>query len=123
MSLPLAPEPPLPDVPDINGRNGERQFNGAKLISPEEMERAIEDNTYIQQVDDFIQQDKAYILKLQRDIQEAMHPVRKIRRMIARMRERIYNRGKQRKHLIKRLRVKLAYEKIAKLRKELGINN
>lgn len=118
MSLPELP--PLPPIPE--GQKEPRGFTGAKLISREDLESAVATDDYINKVKTYIQEDKAYILTLQKDIAVAMKPLYKLRRMIARMRERIANRERQKTFLIKKLRIRLAYEKIQKIRKEIGIH-
>lgn len=118
MSQPeLPPLPPIPEPP----KEGQ-VFSGKALISIEELETAVKKNTYVAQIDDYIAQDQAYIKKLQADIAEALRPVYRIRRLIARMRERIYNRQRQRKQVVKDLRRTMAYKRIKEIRKEIGIN-
>lgn len=113
-----APPPPVDPSPPRNPR----QYTGNSLISNEELAEAVKHNDYINQVEDHIQQDRAYIKQLTTEIGDAMKPIRRWKGIILRTKERIYNRNKQKLYLIKQLRIKMAYDKIAKIRKEIGVN-
>lgn len=99
-----------------------REFNGAFLISKEEIAAAAKEDAYLLKILDYIEQDRAYIMQLKHEVSEAMSPIRKLRTRIQMVRQRIEARKRQHKYFALQLRKRMAWEKIKQIRKEANIN-
>lgn len=116
------PAPELP-TPEFDARlSGPREFDGSKLVSKEEWLEAQKHDPYLQKIEMYRDQDRAYICELYKQLYALMKPVYETRRKIKGARKRIDARVRQHKHFAKLLRKRLAWEKMKALRKEIGLS-
>lgn len=97
-----------------------RQFNGSYLISKEEWKETAKFDPYLLQIVDFIEQDRAYVAQVRHEMTVQMRVIKTLRARIVAARARVDARKRQYKYFEKQLRKRMAMEKIAKLRKEMG---
>jgi hypothetical protein len=113
--------PDLPSHEFSAHLNREKEFTGSYLVSKEEWLEACKHDPFLLKIEDYIQQDKAFIANCFTELKQLMKPVLLMRNRVKNMRNRIASRKRQYKHFAKLLRKRMAREKMIALRKETNL--